>query len=36
MRLAETDIQPRWVDWLNHHHRYQHCGDIPPVEMETA
>jgi len=26
----------RWVDWFNHHRLYEHCGDIPPVEMETA
>jgi putative transposase len=26
----------RWVDWFNHHRLYEYCGDIPPVEMETA
>ena len=26
----------RWVAWFNHHRLYEHCGDIPPVEMETA
>jgi putative transposase len=26
----------RRIDWFNHHGRYEHCGDIPPVEMETA
>jgi hypothetical protein len=26
----------RWVAWYNHHRLYEHCGDIPPVEMETA
>ena len=26
----------RWVDWFNHSRLYEHCGDIPPVEMETA
>lgn len=25
-----------WVDWFNHRHLYQHCGDTPPVEMEAA
>jgi putative transposase len=24
------------VAWYNHHRLYEHCGDIPPVEMETA
>ena len=36
MRLAETDIQRRWVDCFNHHRLYEDCGDIPAVEMETA
>jgi putative transposase len=26
----------RWVAWFNHHRLYEHCGDIPSVEMETA
>ena len=26
----------RWVNWFNHHRLYEHCGDIPPVELETA
>ena len=26
----------RWVAWFNHHRLYEHCGDIPPIEMETA
>jgi putative transposase len=25
-----------WVDWFNHHRLYEYCGDVPPVEMETA
>jgi putative transposase len=25
-----------WVDWFNHRRLYEHCGDIPPVELETA
>ncbi len=25
-----------WVDWFNHRRLYQHCGDIPPTEMEAA
>jgi putative transposase len=25
-----------WVDWFNHHRLYGHCGDVPPVELETA
>jgi putative transposase len=23
-----------WVDWFNHRRLYEHCGDIPPVELE--
>jgi putative transposase len=26
----------RWVDWFNHHRLYEYCGDIPPVDLETA
>lgn len=26
----------RWVDWFNNHRIYQHCGDIPPAELESA
>ncbi|XVY07788.1 IS3 family transposase [Nocardia sp. CA-129566] len=25
-----------WVDWFNQRRLYQHCGDMPPAEMETA
>jgi putative transposase len=25
-----------WVHWFNHHRLYEYCGDIPPVELETA
>ena len=25
-----------WVHWFNHRRLYQYCGDIPPVELETA
>jgi putative transposase len=25
-----------WVDWFNNDRLYEHCGDIPPVELETA
>lgn len=25
-----------WVDWFNRRRVYQYCGDIPPVELETA
>jgi putative transposase len=25
-----------WVDWFNNHRLYEYCGDVPPVEMETA
>jgi len=25
-----------WVDWFNHRRLYQHCGDIPPAELEAA
>ena len=24
------------VHWFNHHRLYEHCGDIPPVELERA
>ena len=26
----------KWVAWFNHHRLYEHCGDIPPVELERA
>jgi putative transposase len=26
----------RWVDWFNHHRLYEYCGDISPVDLETA
>lgn len=26
----------RWVHWFNHNRLYEYCGDIPPVELETA
>jgi putative transposase len=26
----------RWVHWFNHGRLYEYCGDIPPVELETA
>ena len=25
-----------WVDWFNHRRLYEYCGDIAPVELETA
>jgi putative transposase len=25
-----------YVDWFNHRRLYEACGDIPPVELETA
>jgi putative transposase len=25
-----------WVDWFNHRRVYEYCGDITPVELETA
>ena len=25
-----------WIDWFNHRRLYEYCGDIPPVELETA
>jgi putative transposase len=25
-----------WVDCFNHRCLYEYCGDIPPVEIETA
>ena len=24
------------VDWFNHRRLYEYCGDIPPVDLETA
>jgi putative transposase len=26
----------RWVHWFNHSRLYEYCGDIPPIELETA
>lgn len=26
----------QWVHWFNHNRLYAYCGDIPPVELETA
>ena len=25
-----------WVDWYNHRRLHEHCGDIPPAELEAA
>jgi putative transposase len=25
-----------YLDWFNHHHLFQACGDIPPAELEAA
>ena len=25
-----------YVDWFNNRRLYEHCGDIPPVELENA
>ncbi len=25
-----------WVDWFNHRRLYEHCGDIPPADLERA
>jgi putative transposase len=25
-----------WVDWFNHRRLYEYCGDVPPVDLETA
>jgi len=25
-----------WVDWFNHRRLYEHCGDVPPAELEAA
>ena len=25
-----------WVHWFNLRRLYEYCGDIPPVELETA
>lgn len=32
VELATAD----WVRWFNHDRLYEFCGDIPPVELETA
>jgi len=24
-----------WVDWFNHRRLYEHCGDMPPAELEA-
>ena len=26
----------KWVHWFNHRRLYEYCGDIPPVDLETA
>ena len=26
----------KWVHWFNHDRLYEHCGDIPPIELEAA
>ncbi|WP_018134147.1 integrase core domain-containing protein, partial [Acaricomes phytoseiuli] len=34
--LEEIEIATaEWVDWYNHHRLYEHCGDIPPAELEA-
>lgn len=25
-----------WIDWYNHRRLHEHCGDIPPAELEQA
>ncbi len=25
-----------WVDWFNYRRLYEYCGDVPPVDLETA
>ena len=25
-----------WVHWFNHSRLYEYCGDVPPIELETA
>jgi putative transposase len=25
-----------WVDWFNHRRLYEHCGDIPPAELQAT
>jgi transposase InsO family protein len=25
-----------WVDWFHHQRPYEHCGDVPPAELEAA
>jgi putative transposase len=25
-----------YVEWLNHRRLYEHCGDVPPVDLENA
>ncbi|NHP13954.1 transposase [Rhodococcus sp. IC4_135] len=24
-----------WMDWFNHRRLYEHCGDVPPAELEA-
>jgi putative transposase len=25
-----------YIEWFNHRRLYEHCGDIPPVDLENA
>jgi putative transposase len=35
--LEEVELATaEWVDWFNRRRLYEYCGDIPPVELETA
>jgi len=34
--LYKTELATaEWVDWSNHRRLYEHCGDVPPAEMEA-
>jgi putative transposase len=34
--LDEVEVATaEWVDWFNYRRLYEHCGDMPPAEMEN-
>jgi len=34
--LEQVEIATlEWVDWFNNRRIYEHCGDMPPAELET-
>ena len=35
--VAQVEIATaEWADWFNHRHLYQHCGGIPPANLEMV